>query len=91
VGKKDTVRTLIEEVLKDYGKQLKDKGINIIKKQFEKDLPDTTMPMRNSDMSGDSDSAHHPHRAQVCRPRFFNETIRSRGRKWRRTDWAAER
>jgi hypothetical protein len=42
--KKDTIQTLIEEILKDNGRRLKAKSITIINKQFEKDLPETTMP-----------------------------------------------
>ena len=42
--KKDTIQTLIEEALKVHEKQLKDKNITIINKQFEKDLPETMMP-----------------------------------------------
>jgi len=41
VQKKDTIKMVIEEVLKDHERQLKDKNIAIINKQFEKDLPET--------------------------------------------------
>ena len=41
--KKDTIKMVIEEVLKDHERQLKDKNIPIINKQFETDLPETTM------------------------------------------------
>ena len=44
VAKKDTVRTLIDEVLKDCAKLLKENNISIIKEQFERDLPETSMP-----------------------------------------------
>ena len=41
---KGSLRMLIEEVLKDHEKQLKDKNITIINKQFEEDLPETLIP-----------------------------------------------
>jgi signal transduction histidine kinase len=41
--KKDTVHKLIEEVLKKYHVQLKERGIKLSKK-FEKDLPETIVP-----------------------------------------------
>jgi nitrogen-specific signal transduction histidine kinase len=39
-----TIQMLIEEVLKVHGRQLKEKNITIINKQFEEDLPETAMP-----------------------------------------------
>jgi hypothetical protein len=42
--KKNTVHTLIEAVLKKHEHQLEEKKIKIIKKQFEKDLPETIVP-----------------------------------------------
>jgi nitrogen-specific signal transduction histidine kinase len=44
VSRKDTVRTLIEEALEGSKEQMKEKNIGIIKKQFESDLPETTVP-----------------------------------------------
>jgi hypothetical protein len=41
--KRDTVRKLIEEVLKKYRIQLEEKGIKLSKK-YEKDLPETVVP-----------------------------------------------
>jgi hypothetical protein len=42
--KKNTVNTLIEEVITKHGSQFQEKKVNIIKKQFEKDLPETILP-----------------------------------------------
>jgi hypothetical protein len=42
--KKNTVNTLIEEVIKKHEPQFQEKKVNIIKKQFEKDLPETVLP-----------------------------------------------
>jgi hypothetical protein len=42
--KKNTVNTLLVEVIKRHASQFKEKEVNIIKKQFEKDLPETILP-----------------------------------------------
>jgi len=42
--KKNTVNTLMEEVITKHGSQFQEKKINVIKKQFEKDLPETILP-----------------------------------------------
>lgn len=42
--KKDTVNNLLVEVIKKHVSQFKEKAVNIIKKQFEKDLPETILP-----------------------------------------------
>jgi hypothetical protein len=42
--KKNTVNTLLVEVIKKHVSQFKEKEVNIIKKQFEKDLPETILP-----------------------------------------------
>jgi hypothetical protein len=42
--KKNTVNTLMEEVITKHGSQFQEKKVNIIKKQFEKDLPETILP-----------------------------------------------
>ncbi len=42
--KRDTVNTLVEEVIKRHERQFEEKKIKIIKKQFEKDLPETILP-----------------------------------------------
>lgn len=42
--KKNTVNTLIEEVIKKHVSQFEEKKVKIIKKQFEKDLPETILP-----------------------------------------------
>src|SRR4030042_682920 len=42
--KKDTVTTLVEEMIKKHESQFEEKNIKIIKKQFEKDLPETSVP-----------------------------------------------
>jgi hypothetical protein len=44
VVKKNTVNTFIEEVITKHGSQFQEKKVNIIKKQFEKDLPETILP-----------------------------------------------
>jgi hypothetical protein len=44
VVKSNTVNTLIEEVTQKHGSQFEEKKIRIIKKQFEKDLPETILP-----------------------------------------------
>jgi len=42
--KKNTVNTLMEEVITKHRSQFQEKKVNIIKKQFEKDLPETILP-----------------------------------------------
>jgi hypothetical protein len=42
--KRDTVNTLVEEVIKKHESQFEEKRIKVIKKQFEKDLPETILP-----------------------------------------------
>ncbi len=42
--KKNTVNALIEEVIKKHTTQFEEKKVNIIKKQFEKELPETILP-----------------------------------------------
>ncbi len=42
--KRDTVNTLVEEVVRKHEGQFEEKRIKIIKKQFEKDLPETILP-----------------------------------------------
>lgn len=42
--KRDTVNTLVEEVVKKHERQFDEKRIKIIKKQFEKELPETILP-----------------------------------------------
>jgi hypothetical protein len=42
--KRDTVNSLVEEVIKKHERQFEEKRIKIIKKQFEKDLPETILP-----------------------------------------------
>jgi hypothetical protein len=42
--KRDTVNTLVEETIKKNEGQFEEKRIKIIKKQFEKDLPETILP-----------------------------------------------
>ena len=44
VVKRDTVNTLVEEVIKKHERQFEEKRIKVIKKQFEKDLPETILP-----------------------------------------------
>jgi len=42
--KRDTVNNFVEEVIKKHERQFEEKRIKIIKKQFEKDLPETILP-----------------------------------------------
>jgi hypothetical protein len=42
--KSNTVNTLVEEVIRKHESQFEEKKIRIIKKQFEKDLPETVLP-----------------------------------------------
>jgi hypothetical protein len=42
--KTNTVNLLIEEVIKRHASQFEEKKVKIIKKQFEKDLPETILP-----------------------------------------------
>ena len=42
--KRDTVNTFVEEVIKKHERQFEEKRIKIIRKQFEKDLPETVLP-----------------------------------------------
>ncbi len=42
--KRNTVNTLVEEVIEKHEHELEDRGIKIIKKQFDKDLPETILP-----------------------------------------------
>ena len=42
--KRDTVNTVVEEVIKKHERQFEEKRIKVIKKQFEKDLPETILP-----------------------------------------------
>jgi hypothetical protein len=42
--KSNTVNTLVEEVIRKHESQFEEKKIKIIKKQFEKDLPETVLP-----------------------------------------------
>jgi len=44
VIKSNTVNNLIEEVTQKHGSQFEEKKVKIIKKQFEKDLPETILP-----------------------------------------------
>jgi hypothetical protein len=44
IVKKDTVTTLVEEMIKKHENQFEEKNIKIIKKQFERDLPETSVP-----------------------------------------------
>ena len=44
VPKADTVHTLLEESLRKHKGRIEEKKIKIVKKQFEKDLPETTVP-----------------------------------------------
>jgi hypothetical protein len=44
VVKRDTVNSLIDEVIKRHERQFEEKSIKIIKRQFEKDLPETILP-----------------------------------------------
>jgi len=43
VKKTNTIHSLLEEILKENGKEFENKNIRIIKKQFEPDLPETTV------------------------------------------------
>lgn len=43
VKKADTIHTLLEEVLRENQNELKNKGIRIIKKKFDPQLPETTL------------------------------------------------
>ena len=42
--KMNTVNNIIEEILKNMEDQIQDKKIKIVKKQFEKNLPETSLP-----------------------------------------------
>src|SRR4030043_2037113 len=42
--KSNTVNTLVEEVIRKHESQFEEKKVKIIKKQFEKDLPETILP-----------------------------------------------
>jgi hypothetical protein len=42
--KSNTVNTLVEEVIRKHESQFEEKKIRIIKRQFEKDLPETVLP-----------------------------------------------
>ncbi len=42
--KKNTVNTIVEEAIKKHEPELEERGIKIIKKQFDKDLPETILP-----------------------------------------------
>lgn len=44
VRKKNTVHTILEEILDGNEKKFKDGNIQVVKKQFEKDLPETSVP-----------------------------------------------
>jgi hypothetical protein len=44
VVKRDTVNSLIDEVIKRHERQFEEKRIKIIKRQYEKDLPETILP-----------------------------------------------
>jgi hypothetical protein len=44
IVKKDTVTSLVEEMIKKHESQFEEKNIKIIKKQFENDLPETSIP-----------------------------------------------
>jgi len=44
IVKKDTVTTLVEEMIKKHESQFEEKNIKIIKKQFENELPETSVP-----------------------------------------------
>ncbi len=44
MAKRDTVNTLVEEVIKKHERQFEEKRIKVIRKQFEKDLPETVLP-----------------------------------------------
>jgi len=42
--KSNTVNIVVEELINKYASQLEEKKVKIIKKQFEKDLPETILP-----------------------------------------------
>ncbi|HXX35336.1 MAG TPA: hypothetical protein VEM15_12760 [Thermodesulfobacteriota bacterium] len=42
--KRDTVNALVEEVIKKHERRFEEKRIKVIRKQFEKDLPETILP-----------------------------------------------
>jgi len=42
--KRNTVNTLVEEVIKKHERELEERGIKIIKKQFDKELPEAILP-----------------------------------------------
>lgn len=44
IRKKNTVHAILEEILDGNEKEFRDRKIQIIKKQFEKDLPETNIP-----------------------------------------------
>jgi hypothetical protein len=44
IRKKNTVHTILEEILDGNEKKFRDRKIQIVKKQFEKDLPETSVP-----------------------------------------------
>jgi hypothetical protein len=44
IRKKNTVHTTLEEILERNEKKFRDRKIQIVKKQFEKDLPETSLP-----------------------------------------------
>ena len=44
VIKRDTVNTLVEEAIKKHEREFEERRIKVIKKQFEKDLPETILP-----------------------------------------------
>jgi hypothetical protein len=44
VVKRDTVNSLIDEMIKRHERQFEEKRIKIIKRQYEKDLPETILP-----------------------------------------------
>ena len=43
VRRTNTVHVILEETLRKHGKKLVDKGIRILRKQYETDLPETTL------------------------------------------------
>lgn len=43
IKKMNTINVMLEEILKENQKELENKNIRIIKKQFERDLPETTV------------------------------------------------
>jgi hypothetical protein len=44
IRKKNTVHAILEEILDGNEKEFRDRKIQIVKKQFEKDLPETSIP-----------------------------------------------